>query len=186
MRSDSTITIVGISGSLRSASYNSGLLRAAAALFPAQIRIATIRGIPLYDADIETQEGIPSAAQVLKDQIAAASGLLLVSPEYNNAIPGVMKNAVDWLTRPAEDIARVWGDKPVAVIGVSPGGFGTILAQNAWLSVLRTLRTRPYFGGRLMVSGARKLFDEQGELQDDETRERLRKFLEGFIDFAAG
>jgi len=184
--SNESTTIVGISGSLRAASYNAGLLRAAAALFPAQIRIAPIRGIPLYDADLEERDGVPAQVQALKDQIAAASGLLLVSPEYNNAIPGVMKNAVDWLTRPSEDIARVFGDKPVAVIGVSPGGFGTILAQNAWLSVLRTLRTRPYFGGRLMVSGARKLFDEQGELQDEETRERLRTFLEGFIAFAEG
>ena len=186
MNKETNTTIVGISGSLRAASFNAGLLRAGAALFPDQLRIASIRGIPLYDADLETQEGIPPQVQSLKDQIAAASGLLLVSPEYNNAIPGVMKNAVDWLTRPAEDIARVFGNKPVAVIGVSPGGFGTILAQNAWLSVLRTLRTRPYFGGRLMVSGARKLFDEQGELQDDDTRERLRAFLEGFIAFAAG
>ena len=184
--SNESTTIVGISGSLRAASYNAGLLRAAAAYFPAQIHIAPIRGIPLYDADIEESDGVPAQVQALKDLIAAASGLLLVSPEYNNAIPGVMKNAVDWLTRPSEDIARVFGDKPVAVIGVSPGGFGTILAQNAWLSVLRTLRTRPYFGGRLMVSGARKLFDEQGELQDEETRERLRTFLEGFIAFAAG
>lgn len=185
MSSEKT-TIIGISGSLRAASYNAGLLRAAAALFPAQIHIASIRGIPLYDADLEASDGVPAQVEALKDQIAAASGLLLVSPEYNNAIPGVMKNAVDWLTRPSEDIARVFGDKPVAVIGVSPGGFGTILAQNAWLSVLRTLRTRPYFGGRLLVSGARKLFDEQGELQDEETRERLRTFLEGFIAFAAG
>lgn len=185
MNSATSPVIIGLSGSLRAASYNSGLLRAAAALFPDQVRMASIRDIPLYDGDLEARAGVPAVVQALKDDIAAAGGLLLVSPEYNNAMPGVMKNAVDWLTRPAEDIARVFGRKPVAVIGASPGGFGTILAQNAWLPVLRTLRARPYFGGRLMVSGARKLFNDQGELQDAETRERLRAFVAGFIEFAA-
>jgi len=80
--------------------------------------------------------------------IAAADGLLLVTPEYNNSIPGVFKNAIDWLSRPPADISRVFGGKPVAIIGASPGGFGTILSQEAWLPVLRTLGTKPWFGGR--------------------------------------
>src|SRR3546814_3136138 len=94
-------------------------------------------------------EGIPPAVAVLKDALSAADGLLMVTPEYNNSLPGVFKNAIDWMTRPAADIARVFGGKPVAVIGASPGGFGTQLGQNAWLPVLRTLGTAPWFEGQI-------------------------------------
>src|SRR5271156_1387866 len=125
--------ILGISGSLRAKSFNTALLRAAAALMPPEaiLEIGSIRGIPLYDGDLEATEGIPPSVQQLKAKIAAADGLLLVTPEYNNAIPGVFKNAIDWASRPAAEIPKIFGDRPVAVIGASPGGFGTILAQNA-------------------------------------------------------
>src|SRR4029077_13766001 len=127
--------IIGISGSLRRASFNTGLLRAAAGLMPAdaQLTIATLHGIPLYDGDVETAEGVPQAAQALKEAIISADGVLLSTPEYNNSIPGVFKNGIDWLSRPPADIAKVFGSKPFAVIGASPGGFGTILSQTAWL-----------------------------------------------------
>jgi chromate reductase len=114
-------------------SYNTALLRTAAGLIPAgsTLEIATLHGIPLYDCDAEAREGVPSAMQALKGYIVAADGLLLATPEYNNGIPSVLKDAIDWLSRPPSDIARVFGDRPVAVLGASPGGFGTILAQNA-------------------------------------------------------
>ncbi len=146
------IRIVGLSGSLRSGSFNAHLLRAAARVAPAgiEIEVETIRGVPLYDGDVEAAEGLPARVTELKDKIAAADALFLVTPEYNNSIPGVFKNAIDWLTRPASDIPKVFGGKPVAFIGASPGGFGTILSQEAWLPVLRTLGTQPWFGGRLM------------------------------------
>lgn len=174
--------IIGLSGSLRQGSFNSALLRAAHALFPDDIAIGSIRGIPLYDGDVEQNDGIPAAVSQLKDGIADSAGLLLVTPEYNNSVPGVFKNAIDWLTRPPEDIARVFHDRPVAVIGATPGGFGTILSQNAWLPVLRTLKTRPWMSGRLMVSGAGKKFSE-GELIDDDVEEQLRAFVGGFIAY---
>jgi NAD(P)H-dependent FMN reductase len=180
-------TIVGISGSLRTGSFNSALLRAAAAAMPAstKLEIGSIKGIPLYDGDVEAAQGLPKAVVELKDRIAAADGLLLVTPEYNNSIPGVFKNAIDWLSRPDADIARVFGGRPVGVIGASPGGFGTLLSQTAWLPVLKTLRTAAYFGGRLQVSRAGDVFDASGNIVDERIREQLAKYLAGFCDFVA-
>jgi NAD(P)H-dependent FMN reductase len=111
-------SLVGISGSLRRGSFNSLLLQAAA-------------------------RQLPQAVSNLKDRIAAADGLVLAMPEYNNGIPGVFKNAIDWATRPPADVKRVFGAKPIALMGALPGGFGTILSQSAWLPILRTLGTEP-------------------------------------------
>ena len=177
--------ILGLSGSLRAGSFNTALLRAAAGVMPAgsQLELATLHGIPLYDGDAEARDGIPPAVQALKDRIVACDGLLLATPEYNNGMPGVLKNGIDWLSRPSTDIARIFGDRPLAVIGASPGGFGTILAQNAWLPVLRTLGTRPWFGGRLMVSRAGQVFDGTGEMVDEKMKAQLQQFLQGFVEF---
>lgn len=178
--------ILGISGSLRAGSYNTALLRAARPMAPAgvHLEVATLHGIPLYDGDVEQRDGLPTAVTVLKDEIAASDAVLLVTPEYNNGIPGVFKNAIDWLSRPAADVARIFGGRPFAVIGASPGGFGTILAQAAWLPVLRTLGVRHWSGGRLMLSRASQVFDEHGDIKDEATREQLRKFVAGFAEFA--
>ncbi len=179
------INMLGISGSLRKASFNAALLRAAARVAPANanLEIASIHGIPLYDADVETESGIPDTVAALKDRIASCDGLLLVTPEYNNSIPGVFKNAIDWLSRPNTDVPRVFGNRPVAVIGASPGGFGTALSQVAWLQVFRYLGMRPWFGERLLVSRVGSLVDEAGELIDEETLKRLQAFLAGFAAF---
>lgn len=177
--------ILGISGSLRANSYNTALLRAARTLAGLQIEleVATLHGIPLYDGDAEDKDGIPAAVGKLKDQIIASDGVLLVTPEYNSGIPGVFKNAVDWCSRPAADIGKVFGHRPFAVIGASQGGFGTILAQNAWHSVLKKLGAQQWFGGTLMVSRAAQAFDEQGELRDENVRKQLGGFLQGFAAF---
>ena len=125
--------ILGISGSLRAASLNTALLRTieAMALPGIELDLVTLHGIPLYDGDLEARNGLPAAVVALKDKVANADAVMLATPEYNNGIPGVFKNAIDWLSRPANDIPRVFGDRPFAVIGASPGGFGTILAQDA-------------------------------------------------------
>ena len=179
------VRIVGISGSLRRGSFNASLLRAAAEVAPngTTIDARTIHGIPLYDADVENGPGIPEAVAKLKDEVAACDGLLLVTPEYNNSIPGVFKNAIDWMSRPDSDIARVFRGRPVAIMGASPGRFGTTLSQAAWLPVIRTLGMRPWFDERLLVFEARRVFDDSGKLVDAQTRERLVKFVEGFSAF---
>jgi NAD(P)H-dependent FMN reductase len=176
--------VLGISGSLRRGSYNSALLRAATRLMPpeAELEVASIRGIPLYDYDVEAQ-GLPAAVTQLKDAVVAADGVLLVTPEYNNSLPGVFKNAIDWLSRPSSDIKRVFGGRPFAVLGASAGGFGTILSQTAWLPVLRTLGTQAWSGGRLMVSRAGTVFDESGALKDAAVEEQLKQFLAGYVSF---
>jgi len=176
------VRILGISGSLRARSFNTALLRAAQSLAgpDVQFDIATLHGIPLYDGDAEQRDGLPATVTALKERVVASDGVLLFTPEYNNGIPGVFKNAIDWLSRPADDIPRVFGDRPFAVIGASPGGFGTILAQNAWLPVLRTLRVRYWAGGRLQVSRAHTLMDADGELADEATRKLLGEFVRGF------
>jgi chromate reductase, NAD(P)H dehydrogenase (quinone) len=176
--------VLGISGSLRRGSHNTALLRAATRLMPAEatLEMASIRGIPLYDYDVEVQ-GIPAAVTQLKEAIVAADGVLLVTPEYNNSLPGVFKNAIDWLSRPPADARRVFAGKPFAIIGASAGNWGTVLSQAAWLPVLRTLGTLPWFGGRLQVARAAAVFDETGNLKDAAVEEQLKQFLAGFVSF---
>lgn len=180
--------ILGISGSLRRGSFNAALLRAATEVVPAgtTIEIASIRDIPLYDGDVEAEQGIIPPVSALKERVVASDGLLIVTPEYNNSIPGVLKNAIDWLSRPPADIKRVFGNRPIGMIGATPGRGGTNLAQAAWLPVLRTLGTRPYFGARLQVADASHVFDAEGRLVDERIRSELTKFVAGFAQFIAG
>ncbi|MBO6949847.1 MAG: NAD(P)H-dependent oxidoreductase [Rhodospirillales bacterium] len=172
--------VLGLAGSLRKASFNAGLLRAAAEEAPdgLSVTIGSIKGVPLYDGDDEAANGLPDTVRTLQTQLADADGLLLVTPEYNNGVPGVFKNAIDWMSR--GDGLKHFKGKPVAVIGASPGGFGTNLAQAHWLPVLRTLGTRPWFEGRLMVSRAGQVFDGDGNLTDEKTREALNKYMSDF------
>ena len=178
-------TIIGLCGSLRRASFNLMLLHAAVEAAPpgTSIVIESIRDIPLYDGDVEAEQGVPPAVQRLKDRIAGADDVLIVTPEYNNSMPGVLKNAIDWLSRPASDIGRVFRGRPFALMGATPGLGGTALSQAAWLPVLRTLGTRPWFEGRVLISGANKMFDSDGRVTDAATQDRIRMFVEGFATF---
>ena len=182
------ITILAMCGSLRHGSYNAMLLRAAVEAAPAGTTIITesIRDIPLYDGDVEEQQGIPAAVERLKDRLAEADGLLIATPEYNASIPGVLKNAIDWLSRPAEDIRRVFGGTSVALMGATSGLGGTLLSQAAWLPVVRKLEMRPWCEGGLFVSSAAGVFDSEGRVSDEATRVRTRRFVEGFAAFVAG
>jgi NAD(P)H-dependent FMN reductase len=177
--------VIGISGSLRRGSYNSALLRLAVEMAPAecQIEIASIREIPLYDGDVDVQ-GQPAAVNALKEKVAGADGLLLASPEYNNSLPGVLKNTIDWLSRPAKDISRVFGGRAVGVIGAGGPG-GTRLAQAAWLPVFRVLQLVPYFGKQVVVPMAPKAFDAEGKLIDETARGYLQEYMTGFATFVS-
>ena len=180
--------ILGISGSLRAGSFNTALLRAAQQVAGDGIAFdaVTLHGIPLYDGDAEARDGLPAAVTTLKDRIIASDGVLLVTPEYNNGIPGVFKNAIDWLSRPADDIPRVFGGRPFALAGASPGGFGTVLSQAHWLPVLKTLGVDLWAGGRLLASRSGSLFDADGALVDDKLRKQLAAFVQGFAGYVAG
>ena len=179
--------ILGISGSLRRGSLNTAVLRAAQSLVDPDIelKIATLQGIPLYDGDVEQNEGLPRAVLELKEQIVSSDGVILATPEYNNSLPGVFKNAIDWLSRPGSDIPRVFGDRPFAIMGSSLGGFGTILSQDAWLPVMRALRVRLWTGGRLMISRAGDAFDEQGQLTDDTVSKQIKTYVTAFAKWCA-
>jgi NAD(P)H-dependent FMN reductase len=179
------LKIVGMPGSLRKGSLNRALLAAALELAPngLETELVSFHDIPVYNGDLEEVGRMPPAAATLKETIAACDGLLLATPEYNSSIPGALKNALDWLTRPPGDAGRVFGDLPVGLMGASPGRGGTRFSQTAWLPVLRALGTRPFFGGNLFIDGAHQLFDEKMALTDDATRKRLLTYMEGFARF---
>jgi chromate reductase, NAD(P)H dehydrogenase (quinone) len=181
------IRILGISGSLRKGSFNTSLLRAAQSLAGdgIEVTVATLHGIPLYDGDLEVSGGIPAAVTALREQIIASDGVLLATPEYNNGIPGVFKNAIDWLSRPPSEVPRTFNNRAFALLGASPGGFGTILSQNAWLPVLRTLGTRQWNGAKMLVSRAGETFDGGGKLTNEAVAKQLGDYVRNFAAFAA-
>lgn len=177
--------IAGIVGSLRKKSFNLWLLEAAKTMMPegSSLEVVPIADIPLYNGDVEA-EGTPAAVTFAADRIAESDGLLFSSPEYNSGIPGVVKNTVDWLSR-GPNMKRVFADRPVGIIGATPGPGGTRLAQAAWLPVLRLLGTQFYAGKSVYIAGASQVFSEEGKLKDDKVREVLTAYLEGFVKFAA-
>ena len=177
--------IIGLSGSLRKASLNTALLHAAAQLLPAgtTLEIADIHGVPLYDGDVEAA-GVPAGVAALKAQVAGADALLIATPEYNHSTPGVLKNALDWMSRPPQD-PPVFSRRPIAIIGASPGPFGTARSQPVLLPVLRALQARVFADAPpFYVSAAGKAFDAEGQLADAKQREHLTAFLKAFVDFA--
>jgi NAD(P)H-dependent FMN reductase len=163
------------------------LLREASRYLPPamSMEIASIRGVPLYDADVESRHGIPEPVRALKGQIVAAHALLIATPEYNHSIPGVLKNTIDWLSRPASDIPRVFGGRPVAIMGASERHRGTLVAQAAWLPVFFALGSVPWFGDQLAISIPHDAFDGQGRLIDHAVCRRIESFIKGFAAFVA-
>ena len=175
------MTLVALCGSLRAASYNRKLLHALADRAPAGVSVAVhdLRGIPVYDGDLEDREGIPAAVVALQDAIAGADGWILASPEYNGGVPGALKNAVDWCSR-GDGIRRVFTNKPTALVGATPGTSGTRFAQQAWLQTFRQLGVR-HFPGVLYVDDA--IINPE---VDAVVASRCAKFMDGFATFAGG
>lgn len=179
--------LLALSGSLRRDSLNTRLAHALASLAPegTEVEVRTLHGVPLYDGDLEAEHGLPDAVRALRRAMFAADGVLLVSPEYNNSLPGVAKNAIDWLSRPdREDRQSPFQDRAFALAGASPGAFGTILGQSAWLPVLRLLGARIWTGGRLLLPQAGAAFDAEGRLGEAELRQRAAEFVAGFSRFS--
>ena len=174
------IRVAGIVGSLRAGSLNKGLLQAAVELAPAgmEIEIYTRLGdIPPYNDDV-FQKGDPQAVADFKAFIGGAAALLISTPEYNYGIPGVLKNAIDWASRPAGK--AVLNRKPAAILGCSPGLGGTIRAQHALRQSFVFTETYVMVQPEIKIPSAAPLFDSSGKLTDENTRQHIKKFLESF------
>lgn len=173
--------ILGIAGSLRQGSYNKLLLQNALELLPqgVEMEIFDISGIPLFDQDIEDQ-GFPDPVAEFHEKIRSADCLLIASPEYNHSFTGVLKNAIDWASRPSKGPAIL--RKPAAIMSASPSSFGGIRGALHLRQVLAALDMPVVALPELYVSNAKEAFDESGHLKDDRLRERLRKLVDKLID----
>ncbi|MEP6993034.1 MAG: NADPH-dependent FMN reductase [Acidobacteriota bacterium] len=173
------LSILGIAGSLRKGSYNRALLQTAIELAPPDLSIQAferLAEIPPYDADRESQ-GVPEPVAAWKDALLAADGILIATPEYNHSVPGVLKNAIDWASRPAASPA--YGGKPIAIMGATPGIGATIRAQLALRQALDMdshVMPRP----EVLIAKAGERFDAAGRLTDEPTRQHLTRFLAEF------
>ena len=176
--------IFGIAGSLRAGSYNRALLRAAAELLPpgVTLEIGDIRDVPLFDADVQAQ-GDPPAVTRLKQQIEEADAFLIATPEYNYSIPGVLKNALDWASRPPKTCCL--RRKPIGIMGCSSGESGTMRSQLALRQMFVFTDSYAMLQPELRVPRAGEAFDEEGRLVDAAVRERLGLFLRALSDWAA-
>jgi chromate reductase, NAD(P)H dehydrogenase (quinone) len=178
-------SVAGIIGSLREGSFNKGLLRAAMELAPAgmEIKIYNRLGeIPPYNDDV-FQKGDPEPVADFKSFIANADALLIATPEYNYGIPGVLKNAIDWASRPAGK--SVLNRKPAALMGCSPGLGGTIRAQHALRQSFVFTETYAMLQPEIKIPSAAPLFDSSGKLTDENTRQYIKRFLESFANWIA-
>jgi chromate reductase, NAD(P)H dehydrogenase (quinone) len=182
-RSSEKVSILGIGGSLRKGSYNRALLRAAQDLAPGEMEVhifdnTILAAIPLYNEDVR-QQGDPDAVKILKNEIRQADALLFAIPEYNFSISGVLKNAVDWVSRPPNESPL--DGKPVAMMGASTGLSGTIRAQMHFRQVCTFTNMFPLNKPQIYVANAAVKFDPEGRLVDPDTREYVRSFMQAFL-----
>lgn len=175
------VNVLGFSGSLRRDSYNTAALRAAAELLPPGMTLQTfdLSPIPLYNEDVRAQ-GFPEPVQAFRDRLAAADAVLIVTPEYNYSMPGVMKNAIDWASRPPN---QPFDGKPVAMMGASPSLLGTGRAQYHLRQSLVFLNALPLNRPEVMIGRANTKIDDQGRLTDEDTRKHIGKLLAALDDW---
>lgn len=181
---NSELRVLGISGSLRSQSYNSSVLRAAVDLAPRGVTIETFEldGIPPFNQDEEAKP--PATVLELKRRVREADGILFVTPEYNYSVPGVLKNAIDWASRPYGD--NVWDRKPAAIMGASIGAIGTARAQYHLRQIFVFLNVFPVNQPEVLISNAAQRFDAEGNLTDEATRVYMRQLLENLVELMRG
>lgn len=179
--SDSSVHILGIAGSLRKGSYNAAALRAAKELAPAgvTIDIFDIAPIPVYNEDVK-QQGFPPLVTDLRKRVKEADGLLLVTPEYNYSVPGVLKNTIDWVSRPPE---QPFDDKPIALMGASQGLQGSGRAQYHLRQIFVFLNAHFLNRPEVMIPQAQNKFDAEGKLTDQPTRDLIAQLLASFRDW---
>lgn len=175
------IDVLGVAGSLRQRSYNRAALRAAIELAPAGMTIETfdLTPVPLYDEDVR-QRGLPAAVEELRDKMRAADALLIATPEYNHSTSGVLKNAVDWASRPPD---QPFDMKPIAIMGASPGRTGTARAQSHLRQSLAVLNGFVLNRPGVLIGGAGEVFDDDLRLTDEPTREAIAKLLTALADW---
>jgi chromate reductase len=175
------IRVLGIAGSLRENSYNRAALRAAAELMPPDSVLETfdLKGIPGFSEDDEKNP--PQIVIDFKAKIRAADAILIATPEYNYSVPGVLKNAIDWASRPYGDSA--WSGKPAAIMGASVGNLGTARAQYHLRQIMVFLNMFPLNQPEVMIASAGTRFDERGNLIDQPTKDHIRKQLQALVDW---
>ena len=175
------IRILGIAGSLRHESYNRAALRTATTLVPAGARLEPFEldGIPVFNQDEE--QNPPAKVAELKRRIREADAILFVTPEYNYSVPGVLKNAIDWASRPYGDSA--WNGKPAAIMGASPGAIGTARAQYHLRQILVYLNMFPINHPEVMIGNAAARFDKEGNLTDETTKDFIRQLFKNLVEW---
>ena len=175
------IHILGIAGSLRRDSYNRAALRTATPLVPdgAMLETFALDGIPVFNQDEEQTP--PATVAELKRRIREADAILFVTPEYNYSVPGVLKNAIDWASRPYGDSA--WNGKPAAIMGASPGTIGTARAQYHLRQILVYLNMFPINHPEVMIGNAAARFDKEGNLTDETTADFIRQLLQHLVEW---
>jgi len=175
------VRILGIPGSLRKHSHNRNLLRAAAKLLPegAELETLELEGIPLFNEDVEAEP--PAKVVELKQRVRAADAILFVTPEYNYSVPGVLKNAIDWGSRPPRESA--WRGKPAAIMGASIGTGATSRAQHHLRQILVALDMHPVGQPEVLIASAHERFDADGNLTDERTIKLVGRLLERLVDW---
>jgi len=173
------VNILGFAGSLRNNSYNKALLRAAIELLPtdAKLEIFDLEGIPPFNQDFEMQ--MPEKVKEFKAKIKAADAILIATPEYNYSIPGVLKNAIDWASRPYGD--NSFEGKPVAIMSASIGMLGGARAQYHLRQTFVFLNMHPFNRPEVLVAFAKEKFDENGKLKDEMSKKFIKELLEGLV-----
>ncbi|HVG38899.1 MAG TPA: NAD(P)H-dependent oxidoreductase [Pyrinomonadaceae bacterium] len=175
------IRILGIAGSLRRESYNRSALRAAMQLAPedARIDVFELDEIPIFNQDRERDP--PEVVAAFKRRIRASDAVLFVTPEYNYSVPGVLKNAIDWASRPYGDSA--WNGKPAAIMGAATGGIGTARAQYHLRQIMVFLNMFPLNQPEVMITNAASRFDQTGNLTDEATKDFIRQLLQNLVEW---